>query len=78
MFGDKRILISGTPQAIPNWKLHHLLESSGVSVVCEETCTETRYFENPIKITGKNVNELLENIADRYLGINCACFTHKY
>jgi benzoyl-CoA reductase/2-hydroxyglutaryl-CoA dehydratase subunit BcrC/BadD/HgdB len=73
--GGKRILISGTPMAIPNWKMHHLIETSGASVVCEETCTGTRYFENPLKITGKTIDELLENIADRYLGINCACFT---
>lgn len=71
----KRILISGTPMAIPNWKLHHIIETSGASVVCEETCTGTRYFENKLKIDGNTIDELLGNIADRYLGINCACFT---
>ena len=25
---DKRILISGTPMAVPNWKIHHILETS--------------------------------------------------
>jgi benzoyl-CoA reductase/2-hydroxyglutaryl-CoA dehydratase subunit BcrC/BadD/HgdB len=61
--------------AVPNWKLHHVIETSGASVVVEETCTGTRYFQGDINITGKKVDDLMENIADRYLGINCACFT---
>jgi benzoyl-CoA reductase/2-hydroxyglutaryl-CoA dehydratase subunit BcrC/BadD/HgdB len=73
--GTKRILVSGTPMAVPNWKLHHVIETSGASVVVEETCTGTRYFQGDIKVTGKKVDDLIENIADRYLGINCACFT---
>jgi len=73
--GTKRILISGTPMAVPNWKLHHLLETSGAVVVCEETCTGTRYFDAKLEITGKTVDELIKNLADRYLNINCACFT---
>ncbi|MCK4963583.1 MAG: 2-hydroxyacyl-CoA dehydratase, partial [Dehalococcoidia bacterium] len=36
-----RVLISGSPMAIPNWKLHHLIESAGAAVVCEESCIGT-------------------------------------
>ncbi|MHA1380833.1 MAG: double-cubane-cluster-containing anaerobic reductase [Candidatus Helarchaeota archaeon] len=70
-----RILVAGTPMAIPNWKLHHVIETSGAVVVVEETCTGTRYFAGELKIDGNSVDELLQNIADRYLEINCACFT---
>ncbi|MFX0073044.1 MAG: double-cubane-cluster-containing anaerobic reductase [Candidatus Hermodarchaeota archaeon] len=74
--GTKRILISGTPMAIPNWKLHHIIETNGAIVVAEETCTGTRYFESEFpQIKGNNLDELLDLFADRYLGINCACFT---
>ncbi len=74
--GAKRILISGTPMAIPNWKMHHLIETKGAVVVAEETCTGTRYFQSEYKgIKGKTIDDLLQIIADRYLGINCACFT---
>ena len=73
--GKKRILITGTPMAIPNWKMHNLVETSGGVVVCEETCTGTRYFENQVDESGKTVDEMIQNIADRYMGINCACFT---
>jgi benzoyl-CoA reductase/2-hydroxyglutaryl-CoA dehydratase subunit BcrC/BadD/HgdB len=73
--GTKRILISGTPMAIPNWKMHHVIETSGAVVVCEETCTGTRYFENKLKLTGSTIDEMLDALVDRYLGINCACFS---
>ena len=72
----KRIIISGTPMAIPNWKMHHIIESNGAVVVAEETCTGTRYFDSEFpEIKGDTIDDLLEILADRYLGINCACFT---
>ncbi len=73
--GAKRIIISGTPMAIPNWKMHNIVETSGAVVVCEETCTGTRYFENYVDESGKTIDEMIHNIADRYMKINCACFT---
>lgn len=72
--GTKRILVSGTPMAIPNWKLHHIIETSGAAVVCEETCTGTRYFEGLVEDADTLEGQYME-IAKRYMGINCACFT---
>jgi benzoyl-CoA reductase/2-hydroxyglutaryl-CoA dehydratase subunit BcrC/BadD/HgdB len=75
----KRIIISGTPMAIPNWKMHHIIESNGAVVVAEETCTGTRYFDSEFsEIKGNSIDDLLEILADRYLGINCACFTPNH
>lgn len=73
--GTKRIMVSGTPMAIPNWKLHHIIETSGGAVVCEETCTGTRYFEGQVDETKTTLDEQFRAIAERYMGINCACFT---
>lgn len=73
--GTKRILVSGTPMAIPNWKMHNIIETSGAAVVCEETCTGTRYFEHQVDESGSNIDEMINNIAERYMKINCACFT---
>jgi len=73
--GTKRILLSGTPMAIPNWKLHQIIETSGAAVVCEETCTGTRYFENLVDETKTTLDEQYAAIAQRYMGVNCACFT---
>ncbi len=73
--GTKRILVSGTPMAIPNWKLHHIIETSGGAVVCEETCTGTRYFEHQVEEGCTSLEEQYRAIAKRYMNINCACFT---
>jgi benzoyl-CoA reductase/2-hydroxyglutaryl-CoA dehydratase subunit BcrC/BadD/HgdB len=73
--GTKRILLSGTPMAIPNWKLHHIIETSGAAVVCEENCTGTRYFENLVDETKTTLEDQYAALAQRYMGINCACFT---
>ena len=73
--GDKRILITGTPLAVPNWKLHNIIETSGAVVVCEEMCTGTRYFENLVDDSGETLDDLFMALAERYMMNNCACFT---
>jgi benzoyl-CoA reductase/2-hydroxyglutaryl-CoA dehydratase subunit BcrC/BadD/HgdB len=70
-----RILISGSPMAIPNWKLHHLIESAGAAVVCEESCIGTRNFSDLVPENGGSLDKQLMAIAERYMKINCACFT---
>ena len=55
--GTKRILITGTPLAVPNWKLHNIIETSGAVVVCEEMCTGTRYFENLVDESAETLDE---------------------
>lgn len=73
--GTKRILLTGTPLAIPNWKIHNIIETSGGAVVCEEMCTGARYFENLIDETQTDLDGQIDALANRYMGINCACFT---
>ena len=73
--GTKRILLTGTPLAVPNWKLHNIIETSGAVVVCEEMCTGTRYFENLVDETKTTIDEQIDALVNRYMGINCACFT---
>ena len=71
----KRILVTGTPLAIPNWKLHHLIETSGAAVVCEEMCTGTRYFENLVNESATTLEGQFQALSERYMKNNCACFT---
>jgi benzoyl-CoA reductase/2-hydroxyglutaryl-CoA dehydratase subunit BcrC/BadD/HgdB len=71
----KRVVISGSPMAIPNWKLHQLLEESGAVVVGEESCTGTRYFNYLTPASDGTLDAQLAAIADRQLETNCACFT---
>lgn len=73
--GTKRILLTGTPLAIPNWKLHHVIETSGAAVVCEEMCTGTRYFENEVDESQTTLEGQFMALSERYMKNNCACFT---
>ncbi len=73
--GTKRILLTGTPLAVPNWKLHHIIETSGAAVVCEEMCTGTRYFENLVDEGQTTLEGQFRALSERYMKNNCACFT---
>lgn len=73
--GAKRILYTGTPMAVPNWKLFNIIEKAGGVVVGEECCTGSRYYKDLVPEDGETVDQMLDDIADRYLNIQCAIFT---
>ncbi len=70
-----RILISGCPMAVPNWKLPWIIETSGAVIVGEESCVGERGTRNLTDNTGSTVEELMEAVIDRYFKIDCAIFT---
>ena len=71
-----RVLVSGCPMAAPNWKLHFVLEKSGAVVVGEESCVGERGWRNQVTPAAAATRDgLLDAIAERYMGIDCACFT---
>ena len=70
-----RILISGCPQAVPNWKLPFIVETSGAVIVGEESCVGERGTRNLTDVSGKTVDEMMEAIVDRYYQVDCAIFT---
>jgi len=70
-----RVLVTGSPMSIPNWKVHDLVEKAGGVVVAEELCTGSRYYEKLVAEDATTVEGLLDDIAEKYLDINCACFT---
>lgn len=73
--GTPRVMVSGTPMALPNWKLHNIIESSGAIVVNEESCIGTRYYKDTIDSKGASMEEMLEKLTERYMKIDCSCFT---
>ncbi|MBC7228784.1 MAG: 2-hydroxyacyl-CoA dehydratase [Actinobacteria bacterium] len=70
-----RILLSGCPMALPNWKVATIIETSGAVVAMDEMCTGIRYFDNLVDEDAADMEALLDSIADRYLKIHCAIFT---
>ncbi len=73
--GAPRILVSGSPMAIPNWKLHAIIEGSGAVVVGEESCVGERNHRDLLDESFTTEEEAVEKMADRYMKIDCACFT---
>lgn len=70
-----RILISGCPQAVPNWKLPMIVEGSGAVIVGEESCVGERGARNLTDDSGSTVDEMMDAIAKRYYQVDCAIFT---
>lgn len=70
-----RVMVSGTPMALPNWKLHNVIETSGGIVVNEESCIGTRYFKDLMDETNGSIDAQLSALTDRYMKIDCSCFT---
>ena len=70
-----RVLISGCPQAVPNWKLPYIVENSGAVIVGEESCVGERGTRNLTAETGETVEEMMDAIVDRYYQVDCAIFT---
>ena len=73
--GTTRLLMSGCPVAVPNWKLPFLVETSGAVIVGEESCVGERGTQWLTEDKGDTVTELLEDITERYFKIDCAVFT---
>ena len=70
-----RILISGCPMAVPNWKLPWIIETSGAVIVGEESCVGERGARNLTNDSGQSMDELMEAVTDRYFKVDCAIFT---
>ena len=73
--GHPRVLLSGCPMAIPNWKVPAIIETSGAVVAMDEMCTGIRYSRHLVAEDAGDLDGLLDAIADRYLKIDCAVFT---
>jgi len=73
--GTARVIISGCPMAVPNWKVPAVVESSGAVIVGEESCVGERGVQWLTDDKGASVDDLLDTITDRYFKIDCAVFT---
>ena len=73
--GTPRILVSGSPMAVPNWKIPFIIETSGAVVVAEESCVGERSTRDLVSEDGDTLDKMIDAIVDRYFKIDCACFT---
>ncbi len=70
-----RVVISGCPMAVPNWKVPVIVESAGAVIVGEESCVGERSTRWLAPETGQSVEEIIGHLTERYLQIECAIFT---
>ncbi|KAF5035462.1 (R)-phenyllactyl-CoA dehydratase beta subunit [anaerobic digester metagenome] len=70
-----RVMLSGCPMAVPNWKLPYVIESSGAVIVGEESCIGTRNTRDLTDESGRTLEQMIDALCDRYMKIDCACFT---
>ena len=73
--GAPRVLVSGCPQAVPNWKLPWIVETSGAVIVGEESCVGERGVRHLTDESGETVEAMMDAVADRYFQVDCAIFT---
>ncbi|MFH0809482.1 MAG: double-cubane-cluster-containing anaerobic reductase [Pseudomonadota bacterium] len=73
--GAPRVIMAGCPMAVPNWKLPYLVESSGAVIVGEESCVGERATRDLVAEDGRDLDEMLDRLVERYMHIDCACFT---
>ena len=71
----KRVMLSGCPMAVPNWKLPFVIESSGAVIVGEESCIGDRNIRDLVDESSATVTEMIDRLVDRYFQIDCAVFT---
>ncbi|MBL4560869.1 MAG: 2-hydroxyacyl-CoA dehydratase [Labilibaculum sp.] len=70
-----RVVISGCPMAIPNWKVPAIIESTGAVIVGEESCIGERGQRNTTDDSATTLDGLMDAVVDRYFKIDCAVFT---
>jgi len=73
--GAPRVLVSGCPMAVPNWKVPAIVERAGAVIVGEESCVGERGMRNTVDASADTLDGLVDALVDRYLGIDCAIFT---
>ncbi len=71
----QRVLIAGSPSPMGYAKVHHIVENSGLQIVADESCTGLRYFRDLVNEDLNDLDEMMKAVADRYFGIDCACFS---
>ncbi|MFA7330930.1 MAG: double-cubane-cluster-containing anaerobic reductase [Candidatus Delongbacteria bacterium] len=69
-----RLLLSGCPMAVPNWKLPQIVEQAGAVIVGEESCIGARGLRTLVA-EAATLPDQLDALVGRYFQIDCAIFS---
>jgi len=70
-----RIMVGGSPAPMGFAKVHFVLESAGLRIVADESCTGQRYYRDLVDESRDDLDGMLDAVADRYFRIDCSCFS---
>lgn len=73
--GRPRVMMAGTPSPLGYAKVHYAVESSGMNIVADESCTGTRYYSELVDEAETSLEGMMRAVADRYFSIDCSCFS---
>lgn len=73
--GTPRILYSGTPLPLPDWKIASIVEQAGGVIVGEESCVGSRYYSTATPANDGTLGGQTKAISERLMQTHCACFT---
>ncbi len=73
--GRPRVMMAGTPSPLGHAKVHYAVESSGMKIVADESCTGSRYYQALVDESPTTLDGMMRAIADRYFSIDCSCFS---
>ena len=71
---QRRVFFAGSPVFFPNFKIPHLIEEAGLTVVGDDLCSSGRIFPGVGKMRGTSAYELITALAERYHQ-GCLCPT---
>jgi len=70
----KRLLVTGSPILLPNFKLPNIIEKYALIAV-DETCGGSQYIYDPVKVDEWTMLEMMKAVSERYLMPSmCPCF----
>jgi benzoyl-CoA reductase/2-hydroxyglutaryl-CoA dehydratase subunit BcrC/BadD/HgdB len=70
-----RILLTGSPVIMPNFKIPRTIEHFDAVIAADETCSGTEYLYSPVEVDEWNMTDMMSAIAERYLMPSaCPCF----
>ncbi|MBW2990792.1 2-hydroxyacyl-CoA dehydratase family protein [Candidatus Woesearchaeota archaeon] len=70
-----RILVTGAPMILPNFKVPDIIESLNAFIAMDETCAGSQYVYDPVEVDEWNTLDMMRAISERYLMPSmCPCF----
>lgn len=70
-----KLVVSGCPMAVSNWKIPLIVETSGAAIVAEESCVGERGMRNLVDDSANDLEGLMDALVERYFQVACAVFT---